>query len=530
MHPENARPYDVQLGRLGVDVLGLQGRDWFTFSKSGAQPGCRFFPETGHNVCGDILATWLARGIELDGVRGKVAEESIALFGLPISDLQVETIAGQEFQVQWFERARFELHPENAPPYNVLLGLLGSEIRKSSPPENSSNGRIIFESTRDGHLQIYAMNDDGTGQVNLTNSPANDMSASWSPDGSRIAFVSDRDHMHEPTGAEWEIYVMNADGSGVTRLTNNRVNDMSPVWSPDGSRIVFSSHNDNIYVMNTDGSRNTQLTDNDSWGPSWTPDGTHIVFGSYREGEYKTYIMNADGTSQMPFVLPGDDGYPGYYPYWSSDGHHIAFTIHPTEQTYYIYTINSDGSNRNEITAGGWVYDWSPDGSQLAFGSGEGGANYWDSDIYVINIDGTNRKDISNYHLSSDRNADWSPVKLPRLPTPELDQPPPNNSIPCPDVPDPVSAVIRPGKCVYQGDVVSIDISGFQPNEEFINRTVAPDGRTGSQDGRVRVNGNLQSIRYDTRGMPNSVGTWEVSFEGKTSGHRAVIRFKVLAP
>ena len=129
LHPEHARPSDVQLGRVGVDALERQGRNWFTFPKREAQPGCRFFPETGHNVCGDILVTWLARGIELDGVRGKVVGESLALFGLPISDLQSETIAGQVFQVQWFERARFELHPEHAPPYNVLLGLLGNEVR-----------------------------------------------------------------------------------------------------------------------------------------------------------------------------------------------------------------------------------------------------------------------------------------------------------------------------------------------------------------------------------------------------------------
>ncbi len=129
LHPESPRPSDVQLGRLGVDALEQQGRNWFTFPKSEAQPGCRFFPETGHNVCGAILATWQARGIELDGVRGKVTKESLALFGLPISDLQTETIEGHELQVQWFERARFELHPEHAPPSNVLLGLLGNEVR-----------------------------------------------------------------------------------------------------------------------------------------------------------------------------------------------------------------------------------------------------------------------------------------------------------------------------------------------------------------------------------------------------------------
>jgi hypothetical protein len=137
LHPENGRPYDVLLGRLGADRLAQQGRDPFTFPKNGAQPGCRFFPETGHSVCGDILKAWHASGLEFDGKKGKSEAENLALFGLPLSDPAVETLSnGQQYTVQWFERARFELHPENQPPYNVLLGLLGNEIRAGSaaPP------------------------------------------------------------------------------------------------------------------------------------------------------------------------------------------------------------------------------------------------------------------------------------------------------------------------------------------------------------------------------------------------------------
>lgn len=134
LHPENQRPYDVLLGRLGVDRLGQQGRDWFAFPKTGQQPGCRFFADTGHNICGDVLAAWRASGLEIDGRRGKTEAENLALWGLPISDLQTENIQGKDYQVQWFERARFELHPENAPPFNVLLGLLGNEIRDNAGP------------------------------------------------------------------------------------------------------------------------------------------------------------------------------------------------------------------------------------------------------------------------------------------------------------------------------------------------------------------------------------------------------------
>jgi len=166
LHPENARPYDVLLGRLGVDRLVQQGRDWFTFPKSEPKTDCRFFPETGHNVCGAILAAWRASGLEFDGRRGKSEAESLALFGLPLSDAQTETIEGKDYSVQWFERARFELHPENQPPYDVLLGRLGAEVRNGSTryvlPGNAvfpegvayqpSSGAYFVSSTTDGTI------------------------------------------------------------------------------------------------------------------------------------------------------------------------------------------------------------------------------------------------------------------------------------------------------------------------------------------------------------------------------------------
>lgn len=130
LHPEKARPYDVLLGRLGDDALTQQQRRWQDFPRSGtAQAGCRYFPETEQNVCGEILAAWRASGLELDGIAGKTEGENLALWGLPISPVQTEVIEGREYQVQWFERARFELHPENAPPFNVQFGLLGNQIR-----------------------------------------------------------------------------------------------------------------------------------------------------------------------------------------------------------------------------------------------------------------------------------------------------------------------------------------------------------------------------------------------------------------
>jgi len=135
LHPENRRPYDVLLGRLGAVRLEQQDRDWHQFPKSSPRAGCRFFVETGHNVCGAILAAWRRNGLEFDGRKGKSEVENLALFGLPLNDAQIETLSdGKAYTVQWFERARFEIHLENDPPYDILLGLLGNEIRASATP------------------------------------------------------------------------------------------------------------------------------------------------------------------------------------------------------------------------------------------------------------------------------------------------------------------------------------------------------------------------------------------------------------
>jgi len=127
LHPENARPYDVLLGRLGTDSLFRQGRPWETLPREEPRPGCRFFAETGHNLCGPFLSYWRARGLDL-GDPGVSERESLALFGFPVTAVANETNPdGWTGPTQWFERARFEEHAENEPRYRVLLGRLGAE-------------------------------------------------------------------------------------------------------------------------------------------------------------------------------------------------------------------------------------------------------------------------------------------------------------------------------------------------------------------------------------------------------------------
>jgi uncharacterized lipoprotein YbaY len=135
LHPESQPPYDVLIGRLGDVLLLQEGRSWFDFPRSEPRAGCRFFAETGHNVCGAFLRAWQASGVELDGRAGTSFAESLALFGLPLSGEVTETIEGREYTVQWFERARLELHPQNRPPYDVLGGLLGVAVSGAEASE-----------------------------------------------------------------------------------------------------------------------------------------------------------------------------------------------------------------------------------------------------------------------------------------------------------------------------------------------------------------------------------------------------------
>jgi heat shock protein HslJ len=138
VHPQNPPPYNVLLGRIGVEVLAQQGRDWQAFPPFDANQAdaenCRFFQETNRQVCGEFLTAFRAFGLNFPNTPGITFEESLALFGLPISDPMVEVIEGRELTVQWFERTRFELHPDNAPPFNVLFGRLGAELQSGQQP------------------------------------------------------------------------------------------------------------------------------------------------------------------------------------------------------------------------------------------------------------------------------------------------------------------------------------------------------------------------------------------------------------
>jgi TolB protein len=177
------------------------------------------------------------------------------------------------------------------------------------PMPQAGSTRIVFTSNRDGNAQIYSMNLDGSGLIRLTNNLYNDDHPRWSPNGTKILFQSDRDSIppdpENPGPAKQDIYVMNADGTGQTRLTTDAADDCNAVWSPDGNKIVFQSLRNGtyyqVYTMNADGTSQINLSNGMAadYQPSWSPDGTKIAFASERDhaGAPSIYVMNANGSS-----------------------------------------------------------------------------------------------------------------------------------------------------------------------------------------------------------------------------------------
>ncbi len=259
---------------------------------------------------------------------------------------------------------------------------------------------IAFQSTRDGNYEIYVMDADGSNPLKLTNTPEGSLGPVWSPDGRKIAFLSYAD-------GNPEIYVMNADGSGPQNLTNNPSNDYLHAWSPDGTKIAFMSDRDGhgeIYVMNADGSGLVDLTSHSGIAaPAWSPNGTRIAFASDHDGYRGISLMNADGSGLVHLTrYPGRDDAP----MWSPDGTKIAFYRERIEEGGFdICVMNADGSGVLNLTsnsggANNYAPVWSPDGTKIAF--------YGFYDIYVMNADGSARRNLTN-NLSTNYDLVWSP-------------------------------------------------------------------------------------------------------------------------
>ena len=288
----------------------------------------------------------------------------------------------------------------------VLGGCSGKPERHQSPdrpaPATSSeasgptgrggsislSGRIAFDNFDD----VWTIDPDGTDLTRLTDSPGPDFDPSWSPDGTRIAFRSER-------SGEPEIWVMNADGTEQRRLTAG----LSPAWSPDGLLIAFagpSGANGILTIIRPDGRGLRQLRGTEGGEyPSWSPDGTRIAFNANLTGDHVMYVAQADGSRVVGPVGGGE----GWQVDWSPDGRFILFTSHRDyrdPRNPDVYAMRPDGSGVRRLTQRGAQNPaWSPDGEHILFAYGG---------LFVMNPDGTGVTPLPTDHVGETSLPDWA--------------------------------------------------------------------------------------------------------------------------
>lgn len=283
-------------------------------------------------------------------------------------------------------------------------------------PDNHTaepRGRIAFASNRDGNFEIYVMNPDGSGQLRLTNDPAEDVQPAWSPDGTRIAFVSNRFGSND-------IFIMNADGTNAARLINNPGDERSPVWHPAGLHLAFVSDetgNDEIYTSiipsSTDNfglplSPGRTVTDHpaDDIDPAYSPDGSKLAFASNRDGNYEIYVSNPVGNNQTRLTsAAGDDTHPA----WSRGK--ITFQSERTGNAE-VFVMDEDGGNQTNVTGDGSL-DIDPartiDSARIVFASNRDG----DFEIYAGNAPGATLRRLTTNDVATDFDPSIQPLAVP---------------------------------------------------------------------------------------------------------------------
>jgi Tol biopolymer transport system component len=262
---------------------------------------------------------------------------------------------------------------------------------------NRPGSRIAFSSNGSGLQAIFIVNPDGSGLQRLTPTGVFDRDPVWSPDGSRILFASGED-----------LYVMNRDGSSRFRVVDAQ-GVLAYRWSPDASMIAYTVERaegddlfEDLWVVRADGGSPVRIAVNATF-PTWAPDGVRIAYASDAPGDGQVHVVNSDGTGDITLT----SALVATQTSWSPDGSVIAFVTVPDRN---IMLINPDGSGLVNLTQDQADDDspvWSPDGTTLAFNTGAADQPL-ESEIAVMNRHGSGRR-ILTTHVGFDFSPDWSP-------------------------------------------------------------------------------------------------------------------------
>jgi Tol biopolymer transport system component len=259
-----------------------------------------------------------------------------------------------------------------------------------------ANGRLAYFYA----AEVWTLGADGSGARSL----GDGLSPAWSPNGRSIAFDTLVDR-------NYDVWVMRPDGSGRRRVTQDPAPDYFASWSPDGASIVFTSDRggEDLFLIGADGTGERRLTDDPApdWGAAWSPDGTRIAFAGNARGNLEVEVVNVDGTGRVALT---NDPARDYDPAWSPDGTRIAFTSE-RDGNANIYVMNADGTGVTPLTqepSGDWRPSWSPDGTQIAFESDRDEAVF-DRDVYVMAADGTGARRLRSGNVNA-RDVDWQPT------------------------------------------------------------------------------------------------------------------------
>jgi Tol biopolymer transport system component len=267
----------------------------------------------------------------------------------------------------------------------LLSGCGGGSGGGSTPPP-----RVAFLSNRTGNFDIYITTlAPGFPTVNLTNHLAGDDEFCWSPTGNQLAFLSNR------SGA-WELWIINADGTGATQLTSTGGTKADPAWSPVGNKIAFVHNSDIcVYDFTTNTTQNLTAGNGTNVMPCWSPSGNQIVFASDRAaGNWDIWVMNADGANPTQLT---NNIQVELRPVWSPNGQKIAF-----ERGSDVWVMDANGASPLNLTNGVGAFNglptWSPNSQSIAF--------VRDGDIYRINANGTGLTQLTT--MGSCLNPHWS--------------------------------------------------------------------------------------------------------------------------